>query len=327
MRAVVMQRAAWSCFSHLGGTPDRLLYADALGDHYEYDSNVVNAKRLKAGDLLIVRDRHLIYGYGVIDSIEQQQATKVMRRCPACRSADIVSRKRARPEFRCGDCRHEFEVPLADPMEVTLYTASYTSAWLELPSPVPVRALERVYAGRDRQNAIRRLDMTETQALLGFHGGLEALFHLELLSHADSIAGGHLERLAKQRVGQQHFRERMLDRFGSTCAVTGEQPEAVLDAAHLYTYAERPVHEDDGGLLLRADVHRMFDRLLITFDPLTRQSQVAPPLLRRHGHLVSLDTRPIAIPEHLRPRLELIEEHHRAARQRWRDLDRLIKPR
>ncbi|WP_225755640.1 HNH endonuclease [Actinotalea sp. Marseille-Q4924] len=314
---------AWSCFTKGDAEDATQLYRDKTGRRYAYDSNVVNHSNVHEGDILILRDAHLVYGYGVVESIDRAPDVKVMDRCPECGSADVKRRTRSLPPWRCNDCKNTFEAPVPTPKDVMTYSASYTSWWFEFPSPVPVRALEPVYAGADQQNAIRRLDVAQALALLQFHGGVEAFLHVEVLMRKAPLAAGHVERLVKQRVGQQRFRERMLDRFGATCALTGDQPESVLDAAHLYTYAERPVHEDDGGLLLRADVHRLFDRLLVTFEPSTWTSRVAPVVLAAHPSLEALEGRRITVPERLRPRTELIEEHHVAARSRWHDLEKV----
>lgn len=316
-----MSRSFWSCHSRVAATPEDSLYGDVFGGRYEYDSHVINHRQVSVGDVLVIRDRHLIYGYGVVEDIATRAGTKDMQRCvnAECRSAAIQPRKSRLPRFRCNDCHAEFDDPVMEKKDVTLYSASYETWWLPFASPAPVRALDGVYAGRDRQNAIRRLDTVEAHAMLRFHAGLDAELHLQLLDRARPIAGGHVDALVKRRIGQQRFRERLLDRYGATCAVTGSQPDAVLDAAHLYTYAERPVHEEDGGLLLRADVHRMFDRLLITFDPATWRSRVAPGLLARHDRLQVMEDQPIVVPDRLRPAVALVERHHRAARERWRE--------
>ena len=311
----------WSCHSAISGAPVELRYDDALGLRYEYDSNVVNHNRVSAGDVLVIRDGQLIYGYGVVRRVESHLGPKTMSRCPVCRSSDISLRKRLLPAFRCNDCAATFDEPFRDEKTVRHYSASYDGRWFEFASPIPVRALEGVYAGRDRQNAIRRLEPAAAHALLQSHADIEGYLQLAVLAHRDQIDGGHVEALVRRRVGQQQFRDRLFERFGPTCAFTGPQPEPVLDAAHLYSFAERPVHEDDGGLLLRADLHRMFDRLLITFDPHTWRSVVAPPVIRHHEHLRSLDGVEIAIPGPLRPRTELIREHCALARKGWRDLE------
>jgi hypothetical protein len=314
-----MSRNFWSCFSGVGLDALGATYDDALGHQYEYDSHVVNHKRVTVGDVLVVRDRHLVYGYGVVETIEQRPDMKVMQRCPECRSADIKLRATREPAYRCNDCREEFDIPISEPKGIIKYVAAYGSWWFPFASPTSVRSLERVYAGKDQQNAIRHLDPVEAQALLRFHASLESHLHLELLTDTDEIVGGHVEVLVRARVGQQLFRDRLFERFGSTCAVTGSQPDEVLDAAHLYSFAARPDHRRDGGLLLRADIHRMFDRLLLTFDPTTWSTHVAPQLLDRYEGLRLFEARPMAVPEWARPERSLLEEHFSAAHARWSD--------
>lgn len=68
------------------------------------------------------------------------------------------------------------------------------------------------------------------------------------------------------RVGQKEFRRRLLERFGPVCTFTGPQPAGSLHAAHVSPFAKNPRHVLAGGLLLRADLHALFDRGLITID-------------------------------------------------------------
>jgi hypothetical protein len=79
--------------------------------------------------------------------------------------------------------------------------------------------------------------------------------------------GGRRERTVKVRVGQRKFRQLLLSRFGEVCAISGPQPQQVLEAAHLYSYADEEFHDPFGGLLLRRDIHRLFDAGLICIDP------------------------------------------------------------
>lgn len=132
----------------------------------------------------------------------------------------------------------------------------------------------------------------------------------------ERIPGGHGAGLSKTRVGQQRFREAMFGRFGESCAFTGPQPPGALEAAHLYLYAKNPKHDLRGGLLLRADLHALFDRWLITIDPVTWSIQVAPEL-KSYPHLAALDGQAVQLAEHLRPRLELVQDHAEIARASW----------
>lgn len=72
------------------------------------------------------------------------------------------------------------------------------------------------------------------------------------------------QRTIALRQGQPEFRVRLLKAYGGACAVTGYTTEEVLEAAHIAPY--KGVHTNDvtNGLLLRADIHTLFDRFLIT---------------------------------------------------------------
>ena len=310
---------AWSCFSKGPSLEDALTYGDVPGERYEYDSNVINHARIAIGDILVMRDAELIYGFGVVEGVDTWRTTKIMPRCRECGSAKLTRRRVAQPAYRCHR-GHTFDTPLNEPKDVTAYCASYGGQWFPFPSPTPVRALASVYANNDRQNAIRPLHLARVRELVSFHGGVEPTLYLQLRAQGAPIPGGRIDIVVKQRIGQQKFRERLLDRFGSVCAVTGSQPEEVLDAAHLFTFAERPEHVETAGLLLRADVHRLFDRLLLTIEPHTWQSRVAPPLLERYPLLADLHGRDIDVAEARRPDPSYLEEHWGVATQRWKRL-------
>lgn len=314
--------SAWSCFTKGPSLDEALNYDDAIGQRYEYDSHVVNHNRVAVGDILVLRDADLIYGYGVVDAVRTWDAVKVMQRCPACSSSKVARRSRAVPPFRCNACGREFVAPLEVPKDVTAYSASYEQWWFPFDSPAPVRALTSVYAGRDRQNAIRRLDVERTTELLTFHGDLESALHLQLREAGSRITGGRVDAVVQRRVGQQQFRKRLLDRYGNVCAVTGRQPEEVLDAAHLFTFAERPEHLETAGLLLRADVHRLFDRMLLSVEPRSWRSRVAPGLVERYPTLGGLDSRPLEIGVRARPDASYLEQHWVSSVERWKRLSR-----
>ncbi len=73
--------------------------------------------------------------------------------------------------------------------------------------------------------------------------------------------------LVPQRLGQGAFRVLVTDTYGRQCAVTGEKALPVLQAAHIRPVSEGGVHRVDNGLLLRSDVHTLFDRGYLTVTP------------------------------------------------------------
>lgn len=71
------------------------------------------------------------------------------------------------------------------------------------------------------------------------------------------------QRAIKTRRGQADFRKRLLDAYGNKCAVTGCEVHSVLEAAHIISHAEGTDYEVGNGLLLRADIHTLFDLRLL----------------------------------------------------------------
>jgi putative restriction endonuclease len=72
------------------------------------------------------------------------------------------------------------------------------------------------------------------------------------------------ERVFKPRLGQGIFRVLVTDVYRRRCAVTGERTLPVLEAAHVKPYAEGGTHELTNGILLRSDLHTLFDRGYVT---------------------------------------------------------------
>jgi putative restriction endonuclease len=73
-------------------------------------------------------------------------------------------------------------------------------------------------------------------------------------------------RLIDQRRGQGGFRRTLLDAYGWRCAVTGYDAEDALEAAHITPYRGPVTHHPSNGLLLRADMHTLFDLGLVALD-------------------------------------------------------------
>jgi putative restriction endonuclease len=73
--------------------------------------------------------------------------------------------------------------------------------------------------------------------------------------------------LTQPRMGQGIFRAAVTDAYGRACAVTQEHSLPVLEAAHILPFAEDGKHELSNGILLRTDIHRLFDRGYVTITP------------------------------------------------------------
>jgi putative restriction endonuclease len=73
--------------------------------------------------------------------------------------------------------------------------------------------------------------------------------------------------LVRRRLGQGGFRILVSDVYNRHCAVTRERTLPVLEAAHIRPVAAGGLHQVDNGLLLRSDIHTLFDHGYVTVTP------------------------------------------------------------
>jgi hypothetical protein len=85
-------------------------------------------------------------------------------------------------------------------------------------------------------------------------------------------------RAIVMRRGQPEFRRQLLNAYGSRCAITGCSVPAVLDAAHIIRYQGPTTNHVKNGLLLRTDIHTLFDLGLVAVDAETMTVLLADEL-------------------------------------------------
>lgn len=81
-----------------------------------------------------------------------------------------------------------------------------------------------------------------------------------------------------RRRGQSSFRKALLRAYSNTCAITGSKLVPILEAAHVHPYKGQYTNVVSNGLLLRADIHTLFDLNLIAIDSSTMTILISPDL-------------------------------------------------
>ena len=71
------------------------------------------------------------------------------------------------------------------------------------------------------------------------------------------------------RLDQGKFSEKIRNQYNHACVITGCNVRAALQAAHIKPFSEDRDDAPENGLLLRADLHLLFDRGLMAIDPAT----------------------------------------------------------
>jgi len=107
-----------------------------------------------------------------------------------------------------------------------------------------------------------------------------------------------------------------MDAYGRSCAVTTEHSLPVLEAAHIRPYANEGPHDVANGLLLRTDIHRLFDAGYVTVSPDDLRFHVSRQLRDHYENgrtYYELDDRVIHLPRIAaeQPRREFLEWHVR----------------
>ncbi len=82
-----------------------------------------------------------------------------------------------------------------------------------------------------------------------------------------------------QRRGQKRFRDDLLEIYKGTCVITGCKVKAVLEAAHITPYLGPHTNHPSNGLLLRADIHTLWDLGLIAINPESMQVEISNKLM------------------------------------------------
>jgi putative restriction endonuclease len=121
------------------------------------------------------------------------------------------------------------------------------------------------------------------------------------------------EYVVSRRMGQGGFSLVVADAYEKRCAVTGERTFPVLESAHIVPVTRGGLHRPENGLLLRSDIHKLFDQGYVTVRP-NGQFAVSSKLRSdwQNGRIYyELDARQIRLPSsaRLRPAQAALEWH------------------
>ena len=292
-------------------------YTDVLGNSYHWNSRVANYGKPKVSDFILIIDNENVLGISRIDSIQEADGKVISFHCPKCmRSGSFKPRVSDKYlyKYRCEKCFFEGNEPLERLNEVKEFAAGYETYWREI-NNLKVSDIEALFVAKSLMSSIREIDFLNSKMLIEeqfkfgefFWGGKPT---------QSKMPGGSKVVLMKQRIGQSKFRNHLLSKYGNVCAISGANPTEVLEAAHLYRYSETEVHDPDGGLLFRRDLHTLFDRWLLTIDPNDLTVQISPALnhfpdiWRFHGT-------EIKVPKELAPKRDYLKIHFEISNQSW----------
>lgn len=265
-------------------------YSDEVERIYRYDSSVPNHKQIALGHLVFLRDAEHVVGTARVESIRVFPAEKQRQRCPVCAQVGIKYRKSKAIPWRCAN-GHEFDAPSIEKVAVTGYEAHYEQSFVRTPRAVSISELKQAALRPNDQLSIEEINLGAIEGAL-LKAFPEIRFLIESFvqgvdldaSDAASVADGLTDSVApfvttmtdtretvlrsiRVRRGQKSFRDRLIRRYGARCVASGCELMDIVEAAHVDPFRGENDHHPENGLLLRADLHTLFDLNLMGIDP------------------------------------------------------------
>lgn len=276
---------AWALISIAEGRQygGNLGYRESPTSSYRYDSNVPNHLQLDRGDLVFVRDQSTVLGMARVESVARSQGSKIRMRCPKCGATQIKQRKHIVPKWRC-PARHEFDQPATEEVPVSVFQATYGDSFVTLPDLIGVAELKRAALRPRAQQSIEELDVGKIADQIVSIGDAQADLLFRFLQAKQPQPDGDspptpgytpsltdtrdtIIRSIAARRGQGRFRNKLIRRYGPRCMITGCTLIDIVEAAHIWPYRGPEDNHVDNGLLLRADIHTLFDLDLLGIEP------------------------------------------------------------
>lgn len=246
-------------------------YHDDSSLFYRYDSFVANHKNVKNGDVVIITNRENVLGVSVIEKIETQNINKKRNKCihPDCNAKKILPRKTIKPEWRC-DNGHEFDAPRVIFEPAIEFVAIYGNQFRELSNIT----MSQLITETPRYNGQMSIQEVNLQWAIDLVNPLSSIVLDLEADEADKDVPALLdedqrqviERQIKKRRGQKTFRDQLL-KSNPVCAVTGCMLVDILEAAHIDAYRNDSHNHISNGLLLRSDIHTLYDLNHLAIDP------------------------------------------------------------
>jgi hypothetical protein len=100
---------------------------------------------------------------------------------------------------------------------------------------------------------------------------------------------GEQQKYPPSREKQQEFKEELIKKYGYKCLISGCEIKEIIEAAHIIPYSKIESHDVANGLLLRVDLHRLFDAHLIAIHPITRKVLISEQIAKDYQDIRGIE--------------------------------------
>lgn len=251
---------------------------------YSYDNYVANHKQVREGDIALIYNRSYIIGVSKINNIKAYESLKEINKCPEpqCDAKKLRTRTNKHPEWRCSN-GHEFTTPLKVSIPVKKYIAYYSDDFIEIKEPYLL--LEKNIIRHNKQLSIQEVYLPWAQGFLDREPPSKFNEENKNISFNSEDLRMRLSRIIKMRRGQKSFRANLLN-HSQNCAISGCKITEILEAAHVFPYRNETHNQISNGILLRSDIHGLFDLDFIAIHPTKKTIHLSTEIVNsEYSHL------------------------------------------
>jgi putative restriction endonuclease len=153
----------------------------------------------------------------------------------------------------------------------------------------------------EQRHLVSDPELAVSQAQVAHHDSFDPL---DVADARERIIGSIVRRR-----GQREFRNNLLAQYGGQCVITGCRVTALLEAAHISPYKGKQTNVVQNGLLLRTDIHTLFDLRFLCVSPQKMRVHLHPSLITtEYAYLSGVRIRE-PIESTSRPSIEALKAH------------------
>ena len=291
---------------------------------YTYETDDRSKKQIAANDLLFLRDQKRLLAVAHVESVSTEKRAQSVSTCPVCSGTKIEMRKKRDVPYRCSH-GHQFAAPAEEQQLTVVHTAFFPHDFVRITAQIEPAELRPFELTNSRYVKLKLGDIT---GLCGYVArrdhNVGPILKGWLLSRSLQLGDRDAETLGgalgvvdepdrplqaiRARRGLVSFRDKLITRYGARCMISGCTVLALLEACHVSRYQRPEDNHPANGILLRSDLHTLFDLDLIGINPADMEVAI-------HSDLVNTEYQKLS-----GTRLMLSHERGidmRAVRARW----------
>lgn len=275
---------------------------------YRFGDHTPHHRHISVHDIFFIRSQSHLLAIAKVHRIETGASEKAVQRCPTCGTGQLGYRSTRSNSYRCL-YGHEFSQPAATMRSGTEYTAYFGLDFIEVSARIEAAELRPFELTNSRQLSLRPCDLGGLMRYVArrdrnAEAVLKAWLAARSLTLADDDADtaepgdvlderDHRHLGIRIRRGRKAFRDELIRRYGARCMISGCAVPALIEAAYIQPESVPKFNNPTNGLLLRGDLHTLFDLNLLGIDPARLTVSLHPDL--RDSDYKEFDGAPLLI--------------------------------